>query len=303
MSAKTAYSRKSKYKTQKYHGERGVGGNLVYAGDTLLDKHLFVHEAAAGGFDWGPDADDDRACQLAIALLAPLKGVDEAVETHHLFTENFVKSELSGDSWTVKRRDFRDPDYRKKFEHRDYPENTAPGPEDVPAIDAPNLDFETITYAEEMALAEKYEDVLWTRGNRRENLQRLRHIWAGDVDPAEDPVQRSDLYHLVVDVSSTARRTLDEEFETMGELAGWVCFGRNHSRMDGISETSARQLRDSRETFIRYFGGEEYIPEYDGGYQTIEEAVLRSDDQQTLPMAGEANDDAETGSDEAPAEF
>lgn len=75
MPAKTDYARKSKYKTNEYHGERGVGGNLVYAGDKLLDKHLFVHEAAASGFDWGPDADDARACQLAIALLAPLKGV------------------------------------------------------------------------------------------------------------------------------------------------------------------------------------------------------------------------------------
>ena len=74
-------------KTKEYRSERGIGGNIVSAGDNLLDKHLFVHRVAPGGFDWGPDADDDRACQLAIALLAPLKGVDEAIENYHLFAE------------------------------------------------------------------------------------------------------------------------------------------------------------------------------------------------------------------------
>lgn len=213
-----------------------------------------------------------------------------------------MKCELTGDSWTIKRRDFRDPEYREQFAHREYPENTAPGPEAVPDIDDPDLDLETITYAEEIALAEKHEDELWTRGNRRENLQRLRDIWAGEVDPAEDPVQRSDLYHLVGDVSSTARRTLAEEFETMGDLAGWVCYGRNHSRMDGISETSARQLRDARDAFIRYFGGEEYIPEYDDGYRSLDEAVTYNDEQQTLDMTGEVTDDGEVGSDGPSAE-
>lgn len=282
MPAQTDYARKSKYKSNEYHGERGLGGNLVYAGDTLLDKHLFVHEVAPGGFDWGPDADDARVCQLAVALLAPLKGVDDAVESYHLFAENYVKRELTGDSWTVKRRDFRDPEYRKRFAHRDYPEDTAPGPEDVPPLDDPDLDLEEITYAEEIALAEKYEDVLWNRGNRRENLQRLSAIWAGEVDPADDPVQRSDLYHLLGELSSTARKTLTEEFDSMGELAGWVCYGRNHSRMDGISETSTRQLRDARPEFVRYFGGEEYIPTCDDEYLSVDEASDRDDAQQTL---------------------
>lgn len=302
MPAKTDYARKSKYKANKYRGERGLGGNLVYAGDTLLDKHLFVHRVAPGGFDWGPDADDDRACQLAIALLAPLKGVDEAVESHHLFAENFVKRELTGDTWTVKRRAFRDPEYRKRFAHRDYPENTAPGPEDVPDIDDPDLDLDAITYAEEIALAEKHADVFWSRGNRRENLQRLRAIWAGEVDPAEDPVQRSDLYHLVGELSSTARKTLATEFETMGELAGWVCYGRNHSRMDGISENSARRIRDARDAFIRYFGGEEYIPEFDDGYRSLDEAVTRNDNQQTLDVTSETAQVEGAGSDGSPAD-
>jgi membrane protease YdiL (CAAX protease family) len=63
----TSY-RRSTHRARSYRGERTFGGCLVYAGDTLLDKHLFVHRVSPGGFDWGPDADDDRACQLAIAI-------------------------------------------------------------------------------------------------------------------------------------------------------------------------------------------------------------------------------------------
>jgi hypothetical protein len=71
--------RRSTHRARRYRGERTVGGCLVYAGDNLLDKHLFVHAVSPGGFDWGPDADDDRACQLAIALLAPTFGLEVAV--------------------------------------------------------------------------------------------------------------------------------------------------------------------------------------------------------------------------------
>jgi hypothetical protein len=279
MPSKTDYERKSKYKAREYRGERGIGGNIVYAGDNLLDKHLFVHRVAPGGFDWGPDADDDRACQLATALLAPLKGVDEAVENYHLFAENFVKRELTGETWTIKRQELRNPSHRKQFMDREYPENTAPSPEEVG--DLKEINLEAITYAEEIALASKYEDVLWDRGNRRENLQRLTEIWAGEVDPAEDRVQRSHLYHMLSDVSSNARQTLSKNFETMGDLAGWICYSRNHSHMDGISEAAARKLRDARPEFIRYFGGEEYIPEYDDGFLTFDEVVV-VDKQQTL---------------------
>lgn len=279
MPSKTDYERKTKYKTREYRGERGVGGNIVYAGENLLDTHLFVHRVAPGGFDWGPDADEDRACQLAIALLAPLKGVDEAVENFHLFAENFVKRELTGETWTIKRQDLRDPSHRKQYMDRKYPANTAPSPEEIGDLEEINL--EDITYAEEIALAKKYDDVLWNRGNRRENLQRLTEIWGGTVNPVEDRVQRSHLYHMLSDVSSNARQTLSKNFETMGDLAGWVCYGRNHSHMDGISEAAARQIRDARSEFIRYFGGEEHIPEYDDGYLTFDEIIV-DDEQQTL---------------------
>ena len=72
--------RRSTHRARRYRGERTVGGCLVYAGDDILDKHLFVHPVSPGGFDWGPDADEDRACQLAIALLAPTFGLEVAVD-------------------------------------------------------------------------------------------------------------------------------------------------------------------------------------------------------------------------------
>lgn len=281
MPSKTAYSRKRKYKAHEYHGERGVGGNLVYAGENVLDKHLFVHRAAPGGFDWGPDADEARACQLAIALLAPVKDVDVAIKTHHLFAGNVIMRDLTDDSWTLTRTEIRDSENRTQIDGWTYPENTAPGPDDVPALEA--VDLEEITYAEELALASKYDDVLWPHGNRRENLQRLRDIWAGDVDPADDAVSHSPLYHLVGDIPSNARRTLVKEFDTMGELAQWVCFGRNHTGMSGISAATAEKLREALPAFVRYFGGKDYLPDGDGEVVTVADGIDTS--QQTLPAS------------------
>jgi len=49
--------------------------------------HLFVHPVSPGGFDWGPDADNNRACQLAIALLAPTFGLKVAVDHVRMLSE------------------------------------------------------------------------------------------------------------------------------------------------------------------------------------------------------------------------
>ena len=285
MPPKTAYERKSKYRAREYRGERGVGGNIVHAGNHLLDKHLFVHRVAPGGFDWGPEAGEDRACQLAIALLAPIKGVDEAVANYHVFAENFVKRELVGDTWTITLQDLRNPSHLKQYMNREYPENTAPRPDEVPELD--DVDLDSITYAEEIALAEKYEAVLWTRGNRRENLRRLRGIWTGSIDPDDDSVQRSHLYHMIGNASSNARQVLAAEFDTMGDLAGWVYYGRNHARVKGISKATARHIRDARCEFVRYFGGAEYIPEFDDGYFRFEAVTDSDDEQQSLETAVE----------------
>jgi hypothetical protein len=292
MPAKTDYSRKTKWKHKTYRGERGVGGNFVHAGDNLLDKHLFVHRVAPGGFDWGPDASDEKACQLAIALLAPLKGVDYAVEHYHLFAENFVRRELTEDSWEIKRQDYRSKEYVKAIDGRDYPENTAPGPEDVPDLE--DTDLESITYAEEIALAEKYVEVLWQAGNRRENLQRLNAIWNGEEDPASDVVASGTLYRISgLDIPTNARGTLVKEFDSMGELAAWVCYGRNHSQLTGISDASAKKIRNARAGFIQYFGGKEYIPEHDSREMSLSEMPNSRDDiaQQTFKSALSGGDE------------
>jgi hypothetical protein len=284
MPSKTDYSRKTKWKTEPYRGERNVGGNFVYSGDNLLDKHLFVHRVAPGGFDWGPDASDEKASQLAIALLAPYRGVDYAVENYHLFAENFVRRELTDDSWEIKRSEFRSKGYVEAIDGRDYPENTSPGPEDVPDLE--DVDLDSITYAEEIALAGKYKDVLWTNGNRRDNLHRLRDIWDGEEDPSGDPVSSGTLYRLKgLDIPSNARMTLVKQFDTMGELAAWICYSRHHSSLTGISDASAKKLRNARPGFIQYFGGEEYIPDHEGRDMTLSDVTTTDSAQQTFKSA------------------
>ena len=89
---------------------------------------------------------------------------------------------------------------------------------------------------------------------------------------------------MLNEFSPAVRRTLSKQFDTMGELAGWVVYGRNHARLDGISSTAAGHIRESRDEFIRYFGGEEYIPEHDDGNLSLDSAFEGSIDaeQQTL---------------------
>jgi hypothetical protein len=262
--------RRSTHRARSYRGERTFGGCLVYAGEDLLDKHLFVHRVSPGGFDRGPHADDDRACQLAIALLAPTFGLEVAVDDYHLFATNFVKCELTGDSWTVRSQDLKQSDLRTKFAHREYPENTAPSPEEV---DIKTTDFDEITYATEIALARRYQDVLWTKGNQRANLRRLQKIHTGTLDPAEEPVTKQWVSMNLGLTAAAAKRTLMSEFETMGELASWVLYATSLTDRSHIGESTAKRLRARRATFIRWFGGEEYIPTYD-------------DDQQTLTVTG-----------------
>jgi len=281
MPSKTDYARKTKWKKGPYRGERGVGGNVVYADTSLLDKHLFVHNVSPGGFDWGQEASDDKAGQLAIALLAPWKGVDFAVENYHLFAENYIRRELTEDTWEVRTRDFRNKDHFTAYAGRDYPPNTAPTPRDVPELK--DTDLDSITYAEEIALAEKYKEVLWTHGNRRDNLRRLLRIWDGTETPRDDSISSGTLYRVKgLNIPSNARSTLAREFGLMGDLAAWVLYCPNHSRMKGISSTSAEGIKKSRQGFIQYFGGEEFIPEYDHSEVPLTESPTRDESQQTL---------------------
>ena len=73
-----------------YRGERCMGGQLVYRpGGDVLDKHLHVLRRAPGGFDWGPEADEARIDQLAIAL------------NHYKEFAEFLREELEGDEWRL----------------------------------------------------------------------------------------------------------------------------------------------------------------------------------------------------------
>jgi len=256
--------RRSTHRARRYRGERTIGGTLVYAGDTLLNKHLFVHSVSPGGFDWGPDADDDRACQLAIALLAPTFGLEVAVDDYHLFATNFVKRELTGNTWTVRSQDLKEDGLRTKFAHREYPENTAPS-----GVDIETADIDGLTYAEEIALARRYDDILWNKGNRRGNLRRLQEIRTGALDPADEPVSKQWVGTHLGLTAAAAKRALAEEFETMGELAAWVLYATTLTDRRNIGETTANRLRSRRGVFIRWFGGEGYIPQYDDDQQTL----------------------------------
>jgi len=258
--------RRATHRARRYRGERTIGGTLVYAGDKLLDKHLFVHPVSPGGFDWGPDADDDRACQLAIALLAPTFGLEVAVDDHHLFAINFVKHELTSDTWTVRSQDLKADGLRTKFAHREYPENTAPSPSEV---DIETVDIDGLSYAEEIALSRRYDDILWKKGNQRGNLRRLQEIHTGALNPADEPVSKQWIGTHLDLTAAAAKRALAEEFETMGELAAWVLYATTLSDRKNIGETTANRLRSRRGVFIRWFGGEEYIPQYDDNQQTL----------------------------------
>lgn len=109
-----AFSRTSTHRSVEYQGERTVGGPLVYVDEQPLDKRLDVHREAPCGFDWGPKADDKRACQLAIALLVDMIDAETAVESYNLFAENVVRQELTGDSWTITSSDMSDTAHQNR---------------------------------------------------------------------------------------------------------------------------------------------------------------------------------------------
>lgn len=74
-----------------------------------------------------------------------------------------------------------------------------------------------------------------------------------------------------LDIPSNSRSTLVKQFDSMGELAAWVCYGRNHSQVAGISDASAKTIRNVRPGFVQYFGGTEHIPENDSREMLLSE--------------------------------
>jgi len=79
----------------------------------------------------------------------------------------------------------------------------------------------------------------------------------------------------------------------MGGLAAWVCYGRNHSQLTGISEATAKKLRDARPGFVQFFGGEEYIPEHEGRQLSFSQRSSATEDsaQQTFKSALDGADE------------
>jgi hypothetical protein len=94
-------------------------------------------------------------------------------------------------------------------------------------------------------------------------------IHTGTLDPAEEPVTQQWVSMNLGLTSGAAKRTLMSEFETMGELASWVLYATSLTDRPHIDQSTAEQLRARRATFIRWFGGEAYIPTYDDDQQTL----------------------------------
>ena len=89
------------------------------------------------------------------------------------------------------------------------------------------------------------------------------------LDPADESVSKQWIGTHLGLTAAAAKRALAEEFETMGELAAWVLYATTLTDQKNIGETTADRLRSRRSVFIRWFGGEEYIPQYDDDQQTL----------------------------------
>jgi hypothetical protein len=129
--------------------------------------------------------------------------------------------------------------------------------------------LDAITYAEELALIRRYDDVLWKKGNTRGNLARLQTIRRGERDPAAEPFSRQWLSTHGRLTSSAVKRALAEEFETTGEFAAWACYATSLTTVDHVGESMATTIRNLRPTLVRWFGGEEYSPRYDDDQETL----------------------------------
>jgi hypothetical protein len=89
------------------------------------------------------------------------------------------------------------------------------------------------------------------------------------LNPGDESVSKQWIGTHLGLTAAAAKRALAEEFETMGELAAWVLYATTLTDRDQIGETTADRLRSRRSVFIRWFGGEEYIPHYDDDQQTL----------------------------------
>jgi len=163
-----------------YRGERCMGGQLVYTPDgDVLDKHLHVLRRAPSGFDWGPEADEARIDQLAIALLADSATKNIALDHYKEFAQ-YLREELEGDEWRLRTSDISADTWSRDIDVAD----ETPSPEDV---DITAVDFEEVTFAVERTLCEKHDiSVHQSADDRREELEEARQTVQSETTETEE---------------------------------------------------------------------------------------------------------------------
>ena len=169
--------------SRAYRGKRCMGGQLVYTPDgDVLDKHLHVLRRAPGGFDWGPQADEARIDQLAIALLADSATKNIALDHYKEFAQ-YLREELEGDEWRLPTSDISADTWSRDIDVAD----ETPSPEDV---DITAVDFDEMTFAVERALCEQHDiSIHQSVDERREELKSSREAVqteSGDSGAAPD---------------------------------------------------------------------------------------------------------------------
>jgi len=267
-----------------YRGERTVGGQLVYGpDDKILDQHADVLQVASGGVDWGPDADQDRFEQLAIALMADATtGVPKAVVTHyHTFAH--VLHEQIGDvegDWELEKSDVRGLEWRSLDDEDVDFENQRPTVEDLSPL--AEVDLDECSFAEIVAYHEHYEDQLHSLGfnEHRAEIERYRAILTGEREPLEEDLDRDFLKE--VSGQSLWPRELREEFDTVREFAALLQVPRYLKEIDGVGTDTYVDLVDIQEDVERYVGGREQLPD---------PAEYIHEDQGTLSDVGETDEE------------
>ena len=173
-----------------YRGERRMGGQLVYTpDDDVLDKHLHVLRRAPGGFDWGPEADEARIDQLAIALLADSATKNIALDHYKEFAQ-YLREELEGDEWRLPTSDISADTWSRDIDVAD----ETPSPEDV---DITAVDFDEMTFAVERALCEQHDiNIHQSVDDRREELEDARQEVRSETIDSEESPSNTDGFEL-----------------------------------------------------------------------------------------------------------
>lgn len=86
-----------------YRAERTDGGVLVTVDGQPLDPAREIRDLGADGFEWGYEG--TGPAQLALALLADLRGAEDALKLYRVFME-VVVAELPPEGWVRDESDF-----------------------------------------------------------------------------------------------------------------------------------------------------------------------------------------------------